>query len=520
MRFTTLSYLCLACAASGVSGQSILNTNRVVKSLTESECIRLALEHNLRIQIRRIDPNIERYTLAASYGVYDPVFTADYNKSSRTTEGRFDPVSGVNTSASTSDVDALAAGFAGYLPSGLTYNMSGDIAHSRGQQRSGTFDNYISGVGISLAQPLLKNFWIDLSRLKIKIAKQNIKVSQYNLDTEIRIVVLEVQKAYYEVARALEEVKVQEKALELANALLAQNKEKVRVGTMAPLEEKLAEATAATTLASLIGAQRDLVTLENELKSLITDNYEAWLNNSIEPVDKLVAVPESNTLLQSMTDAITKRPDYQAAVVTTESQGIRVKYSYNQLFPELNLLGGYGYSGIDSSSDAVVNPAPPPAFFPAQRASASGAFADIADQNNPRWNFGALLRVPLSRKTERNNYQAAKQTLKQVELEMKKLHQTILKDVDNSLTSVIAAYESVGATRQARIYAESALDAEQKKLENGKSTNFDVLGLQEKLTKARSDEIKALADYNKALADLHYQDGTSLERKQISLQFK
>ena len=520
MRFTTLSGLCLACAATGVSGQSILNTNRISRPLTENECIRLALEHNLRIQIARIDPNIQRYTLAASYGVYDPVFSAGYDKTSRTTEGRFDPSSGVNSAASTSDVDALNAGFSGYLPSGLTYNMSGNIAHSRGAQGSGTFDNYISGVGISLEQPLLKNFWIYQNRLNIKINKQNMQISQYNLDTEIRTVVLEVQKAYYEVARALDEIKVQEKALELASALLAQNKKKVEVGTMAPLEEKQAEAAAETARASLIGAQRWLVVYENEFKSLITDDYESWLNTSIDPVDKLVAVPERNSLLQSMTDAITKRPDYQGAVVTTESKGIRVKYSYNQLFPELNLLGGYGYSGIDSSSAASANPSPPPAFFPAHTASANGAFGDIADQNNPRWNFGALLRIPLSRKTEKNNYQSAKQTLKQAELEMKQLHQTILKNVDNSLTITIATYESVGATRQARIYAEKALEAEQAKLEQGKSTNFDVLSLQEKLTKARSDEIKALADYNKALADLHYQDGTSLERKQISLQFK
>ena len=520
MRFTTLSGLCLACAATGVSGQSILNTNRIAKPLTENECIRLALEHNLRIQIKRIDPNIQRYTLAASYGVFDPVFSAGYDKISRTTEGRFDPSSGVNSPASTSDVDSLGAGFSGYLPSGLTYNMSGDIAHSRGQQGGGTFDNYISSVGISLEQPLLKNFWIDQNRLNIKINKQNIQISQYNLDTEIRTVVVEVQKAYFEVARARDEIKVQEKALELASALLAQNKKKVEVGTMAPLEEKQAEAAAETARASLIGAQRQLVVLENELKSLITDDYESWLNNSIDPVDKLVAVPEKNSLLQSMTDAITKRPDYQAKVVTTESRGIQVKYSYNQLFPTLNLIGGYGYSGIDSSSDATVNPAPPPTLFPAHRASANGAFGDIADQNNPRWNFGALLQVPLSRKRERNNYQSAKQTLKQSELEMKQLHQTILKNVDNSLTIVIASYESVGATRQARIYAEEALKAEQVKLEQGKSTNFDVLSLQDKLTKARSDEIKALADYNKALAELHYQDGTSLERKQISLQFK
>lgn len=512
MRFTILSCFCLACAASGVSGQSILNTNRVAKSLTENECVRLALEHNLSIQIKRINPNIDRYTLAASYGVYDPVFSAGYNKSSRTTEGRFDATSGVNSSASTSDTDALNAGFSGYLPSGLTYNMTGEIAHNRGDSSGGPFGNYVSGVGIALEQPLLKNFWIDGNRLNIKIAKLEVKLSQYELDFEIRTIVRDVQVGYFEVARALEEIKVQEKAVELANALLAQNKEKVRVGTMAPLDEKLAEARAATAQADLIGAQRQFVILENTLKSLITENYESWLNITIDPVDKLVAVPEKNSLLQSMTDAITKRPDYLAAKVSTEKSGIRVKYSYNQLFPELNLTGGYGYSGIDSSSGPIANPA--------NIASANGAFDDIANQSNPRWNFGALLRIPLTRRTEKNKYGSAKQTLRQVELQMKQLHQTIVKDVDNSLTRVIATYESVGATRQARVYAEAALDAEQKKLENGKSTNFDVLGVQEKLTTARSDEIRALANYNEALAELYFQDGTNLERKQISLQFK
>jgi outer membrane protein len=75
----------------------------------------------------------------------------------------------------------------------------------------------------------------------------------------------------------------------------------------------------------------------------------------------------------------------------------------------------------------------------------------------------------------------------------------------------------VEATRQARLYAEAALDAEQKKLENGKSTTFVVLQLQKDLTTARADEINALANYNIALAQLALTEGSTLERRNVNL---
>ena len=65
------------------------------------------------------------------------------------------------------------------------------------------------------------------------------------------------------------------------------------------------------------------------------------------------------------------------------------------------------------------------------------------------------------------------------------------------------------STRQARLYAEEALQAEQTKLEHGKSTSFVVLQLQNNLTAARSAEIRALADYNIALEQLAFDDGTT-----------
>ena len=60
----------------------------------------------------------------------------------------------------------------------------------------------------------------------------------------------------------------------------------------------------------------------------------------------------------------------------------------------------------------------------------------------------------------------------------------------------------------------------QKKLQNGKSTNFQVLQLQDKLTQARATEIGALTVYNKALHDFYFSEGTTLQRAKIELESK
>src|SRR5204863_4389448 len=118
------------------------------------------------------------------------------------------------------------------------------------------------------------------------------------------------------------------------------------------------------------------------------------------------------------------------------------------------------------------------------------------------------------------NYRAAKLTLEQTQLILKQLEQSILLAIDDAVTAARVSFERVGSTREARLYADAALDAEQKKLQNGKSTSFVVLQLQRDLTAARSSEIRALADYNIALSRLALNEGTTLERRKISLEVK
>ena len=73
---------------------------------------------------------------------------------------------------------------------------------------------------------------------------------------------------------------------------------------------------------------------------------------------------------------------------------------------------------------------------------------------------------------------------------------------------------------KARIYAEAALDSEEGKYQVGKSTTFTVLQLQNNLTSARSQEIRAQANYAEALVNLAQQEGGTIERHHLSLQVK
>ena len=103
---------------------------------------------------------------------------------------------------------------------------------------------------------------------------------------------------------------------------------------------------------------------------------------------------------------------------------------------------------------------------------------------------------------------------------MKNLEQTIMVAIDNDIRIAQSYYEQVAATRAAREYQEAALDAEQKKLESGKSTTYTVLQNQRDLTTARGNEIQALARYNKQLSQLSYDEGTTFERLRINVDIR
>src|SRR5207249_2335834 len=358
------------------------------------------------------------------------------------------------------------------------------------------FENVVGSVGfLQLRQPLLKNFWIDSTRMQIYIDKKNLKISELDVRQQVIQTVTDVETGYYNLVFAQDNVKVQQKALELADRLVVENKKRVEVGALAPLDEKQAESQAAASRADLLAAQGTEDTQERVLKSLLSDDYSKWKNVSIQPSAALVAVPESFNLQESWERGMRQRPDLLQQELSLEKQGYVVRFQKNQLFPQLDLVGDYGLSA--SSTDLA------------------GALGQIPGQDNPFWSVGGQVTIPLGNRSARNNYKVAKASKEQIGLQMKQLQQNILIQIENSIATARTSFQRVDATREARIYAQAALDAEQKKLESGKSTSFEVLRLQRDLTSARSAEIRALADYNIALAQIALNEGTTLERRHL-----
>src|SRR2546430_9993661 len=119
----------------------------------------------------------------------------------------------------------------------------------------------------------------------------------------------------------------------------------VEVGDLPPLDEKQSEAQVQTVQTDLYAAEQALAEQQNILKNLMTDEFQTWVDVSVEPSEGLIAVPQLFDRPDSWRNAIGSRPDLVQLRLELEKQGIVVRYRFNQIFPRLDLVGGYGLQG-------------------------------------------------------------------------------------------------------------------------------------------------------------------------------
>jgi len=472
------------------------STNTVALSL--DDCVQQALQHNLLLEISRGSPELARINLEVSRTAYDPSLRLSTDISTASTPGGVDEQNRAFAGTET-DAERYNASINGSAGSGLDYTLGGSLQHREGRN-PGLFENTFGSANLSLRQPLLRNAWIDGTRMSIRVNRNNLRVSELGLQQAIMDLVTRVERAYYDLILARDRVAVQRQALSLTEELLAANRERVKVGVMAPLDEKQAESQLAAREAGLRSARRSLVTREYGLKRLLTDDIAAWSPIDIHPTERLIAVPEPLDLHESWGVALRQRPDILQSRINIESDGITLRFRRNQLFPQLDLVASASYSGSQREYNRV--------------------FDDLLDRSSPRYSIGAVLNIPLGNRNARRQLELQQLRNQRALLSLKELVQSIMTEVALNVEAARAAHDQIATTRKSREFAEEVLAAEEKKLAVGNSTSFVVLQLQRDLTSARSAEINALADYNKSLADLALSEGRTLERRNLNLSIK
>jgi outer membrane protein TolC len=225
-----------------------------------------------------------------------------------------------------------------------------------------------------------------------------------------------------------------------------------------------------------------------------------WIGITPVPAERLVAVPENPDVRECWRTALEKRPDMQQAKLKADAQHVLIKLDFNQLFPEIDLLGSYGRNATAFTLDSNLE--------------------SIRKGTYPSYYYGVAMTIPLGNSGARYKYKSDKATLDQLLLQIKQVELTIIPAIDNDVTKIRTDLLKVDSSRQARMYAEEALQAEQTKLQHGKNTSFFVLQAQQTLTARRSDEIQALANYNIDLDQLAFDEGTILDRNHIELRVR
>ncbi|MGD9782023.1 MAG: TolC family protein [Kiritimatiellia bacterium] len=459
---------------------------------TLADCVGLALENNLDLKIEKIVRETAKQEVGAAQGGYDPELSVSGKRTHEEKLGSADDEAGRLLDESDGDAYAVSVGGATGL-GGLGYEVGAKLGESDGTSSGNPFDRSTGSASVALTQPLLKGFRTDGTRYQVAVARGQSAEAAVRLEAKVQDVLAQVETAWYALIQAREDVRVQEDAVRLATQLYEDNRRKVQIGAMSILDEKQAESQAASARAVLGSARQAYAEAQNQLKSLVFADHRNFRDVEIAAAGKLSAEPVAVDPAASGERALDLRPDLREARLALERQGIAVKYQRNQTLPSLDLVGSYGVAASDEESRGDV-------------------FDRMEAADEPYWTAGVTLAFPLGNRAAKSRHAQSVATAEKMKLELRKLEETALVEVDNAASSVATRREQVQATKEARAYAEQALAAEERKLESGKSTSFVVLQLQRDLTSARKAEIAALADYNQKLSALALAEGTMLER--------
>jgi outer membrane protein TolC len=419
-----------------------------------------------------------------------------------------------------SRMDSYEATLSQKIPLGGTFSVGISNYTTNTNQAFQLFNPYYnSSLRFSFVQPLLKDFGPKVARKEIIIARQNYQISEAQLKSQVLDTIYQVEEAYWNLVLAKENLKVKQQSLQLARDELAKTKKEIEVGQQAAIEILNVQAAVSQREAEIVQAEADVRIAENRLKVILNLATGADLQSiKINPTEKPEFKPVQIDLNQALETARFNRPDLQINNLTIENKKFNFEIAQNQILPQLDLSVSYWSPGISGDrllykddnpfSGVIVGKIP---------GSLSNSFRDSLKFLYNNWSVNFTLTIPVSYFTSRANLAMAQTELAQARAKQKAVEQQALLEVSEAVKNIETLAKSVEAFRVAREYAEKRLEAETKKLSVGLTTNYFVLEAQEKLASARSAELKALVDYNLALAHLEKVLGTSLENRKISL---
>jgi outer membrane protein TolC len=481
--------------------------------LSLNDAIAIALQQNLGLRVERYSVEQNDYWVLANQGIFDVALRSEL--------GAFD-----ETTPSATDLDGADV----QEQNGEQWNFGADALISTGGTFSFDWNNtrfetnsifaslnpsYRSDVDLSFSQPLLRDFGERTTKRNLLIANTNREISHEQFEQQVVETAQAVEDAYWLLLEAQNQLLVAEEALRLAEEFHEQNEVRVEVGTVAPLELIQSEAGVATRKEELIRARFAVDDRADDLRQLMNlEEGQLWeapivctTEAEIEPVEV--------DLDEAIQSAMENRPEIRSQILNIQRLQIDSDYFTNQRRARLDLGVTYGLNGVGGDIQFVDPETGEPIAGP--KGGWEDAMKQIGDADFDGWSAGLNFLYPIRNRTAKGNAIAAELAVEQGEVALRELELQVRTEVRRALRVVKSSEEAIASARVSRRLELKNLEAEEKRYDNGMSTAYRVLEIQEDLTAARGRYIASVATYRRSLAALLRVSGTLMKYRDIEI---
>ena len=469
-----------------------------------------AVNTNLELSAKRLDPAIQQNRLDGAKGAFDPSWVAGYSYSSSEKPQNYVPnVAGARYAPLyEEDIYRMQTGLTGRLPFGTQYELLTGVDRTKSTANTTPGNGFssasplftpefVSTTTLSITQPLMKDFGLAANLAEIRLQRSALKGAEYELTGSALRILRDVASAYYEMVFAQENIRVKEEAVAVAEALVRDNQRRVTEGRMAPIDVTQAQSRLSEAREELLLAVNFLAQRRNTIRELTRDQFDfADAPFTVDPSFITREAPTLNRDLELST-LFERNPTYLASQELAKGEDIRIAYAKNQNWPRVDLKGSFGYNGL--------------------RDDLWGSYDDYGNRDQPTFSVGVVVNVPIGNRIGRAHLSEARNRKRQALLNLKHTEVVLLSAFDTAQRDITNAADRTHLVKDSVALATAALDAQQRILGSGKTTSYEVAQAQKDLSQARSRELATLVDLNKSIAQLHFVLGSLPDYLHVNL---
>jgi outer membrane protein len=456
--------------------------------VTARDAILMALDNNRALRIEKLNPEIRRAGEEKERAVFDPILTGGYSRFRQKTENELLPT-GENLEKET--VSAL--GVSGRIPTGTDVGVG--ISTEKTWSGISGDDLNESRVGLTVTQALLRGAGLNYNLARLRQARLDTRVSQYELRGFAEALVSEVEETYWDYALTGRQIEIFLESLKLAEKQKNETEEIIRIGSLAESELTAAEAEIALRREGLINARSTLEKKRLQLLKLLNPPSESLWNRDIVILDQPAAPDVTLDDVESHVGvALRMRPDLNQAKLQVLRGDLEIARTKNGALPKLDFFINLGKTGYAGSFNSSIN--------------------DI-DGNSYDVLAGINIEYPFLNRDARARHRESLLSRDQADESLKNMAQLVQVDVRSAYIEVNRSREQIAATTATRILQEEKTRIETEKFRVGKSTTLLVAQAQRDLLASRIAETEAIANYLKSLVELYRLEGSLLERRGI-----